>query len=152
MFSYCCLNSVCILFQSKTIGLHDSYHNLAFPTKVKQNLWTLTPSRNAWVSIQSLVLRKCASTHSSGFSENSDLKWDQFNCGIGPGWTGLIASCVGATTGCAGGAGGCTGGTGVLQVVQQGGADVPVVLYKPIWFKFYILEKRLLDLISVLNN
>ena len=67
------------------MGLNDSYHNLAYPTNVKQNLWTLTPSWNAWVSIQSFILSRCVSASSSGFPANSGLKCDQFNCGTGPG-------------------------------------------------------------------
>ena len=89
-----------------------THHNLASPNKVKQNLWTLTPPGNTWVSIQSFVLRRCTSPSSSGFPVNSDLKWDQFNIGIGPGWAGGIAGCTGGTAGCGGGTGGCTGGTG----------------------------------------
>ena len=59
------------------------------------------------MDVQSWVLRRCASTSSSGFPANSGLKWDQFNCGTGSGWTGYEGR-----TGCVGGAGGCTGGTG----------------------------------------
>ena len=108
VLEYCCLKLFCNPFQSKAIDMNDSYHNLAFPAKVKQNLWILWPSWNAWVSIQSVVLRRCYSTSSSGLHANSGLKWDQFNCGIGPGWMG----CAGWTAGCAGGAGHCMGGTG----------------------------------------
>ena len=43
---------------------------------------------------------------SSGLLVNSALKWDQFNCGIGPGGTGGTTGCAGGTAGCAGGAGG----------------------------------------------
>ena len=68
----------------------------------------LTPSGKAWVSIQSLVLRRYASTSLSGLPVNSGLKWDQFNWGIGAGWIG----CAGETIGCVGGADSCTGGTG----------------------------------------
>ena len=42
----------------------------------------------------------------------SGLKWDQFNCDIGPSGT---TGCVGWTTDCAGGAGACTGGTGCID-------------------------------------
>ena len=105
---YCCLNWFCNPFKSKTIGLSTSYHNLASPTNLKQNIWTFTPSWNECVSIQSLVLRRWASASSSGLPMNSGLKWDQFNWGIGSGWIG----CVGGTIGCGGGAGGCTGGAG----------------------------------------
>ena len=60
------------------------------------------------MSIQSLVLRKCASVSSSGLPVNSGLKWGQFNWGIGPGWIG----CADWTTVYAGGASYCTGGAG----------------------------------------
>ena len=113
ILEYCCLNLFCNPFQSKAIGLNDSYHNLASPTNVKQNYWTVTPSGKAWVSIQSLVLWRCVSTSLSGLPVNLGLKCDQFNWGIGAGWI----SCVGGTTGCAGGAGGCTGGEGIPLVV-----------------------------------
>ena len=84
--------------QSTLIGLNDSNHNLASPTNVKQKSWTLTPSWNVCVSIQSFILRRCASASSSGFPENSGLKCDQYNCGT---WTGWID--------CTRGIGGCTG-------------------------------------------
>ena len=61
-----------------------------------------------WVSIQSLVLRRCASTSLSGLPAISGLKCDQLNCGIGAGLIG----CEGGATSCAGGASSCTGGTG----------------------------------------
>ena len=79
------------------------------------------PSGNAWVSMQSYVLRRCVSTLSSGLPANSGLKWDQFNCGIGPDWTGRTTGCVGGTAHCAGGAGGCTGGTGGITGGITGG-------------------------------
>ena len=41
------------------------------------------------------------SSSSSGLPAKSVLKWDQFNCGIGPGTTG----CAGGTAGCEGSAG-----------------------------------------------
>ena len=62
------------------IGLKDSYHNLASPTKVKQNHWNFTSSGNACVSIQLFVLSKCACA-SSGFPNNSGLKCEHFNYG-----------------------------------------------------------------------
>ena len=65
-------------------------------------------SGKAWVSIWSLVLRRCASASSSGLPVNSGLKCDQFNCGIGAG----RIDCVGGTISCAGGAGSCMGGAG----------------------------------------
>ena len=100
ILEYCCLIWFCNPFQSKAIGLTDSYHNLASPSNVKQNLWTFKPSWNAWVLIQSLVLRRCASASSSGLPKKSGLKWDQFNCDRVPGWIG----CVSGTIGCTGGA------------------------------------------------
>ena len=48
-------------FESTTIGLSGSGHSLASQTNVKQTLWTLTPSWNACVSIQSFVLCRWAS-------------------------------------------------------------------------------------------
>ena len=81
--------------QSMFMGLKHSYHNLASPTNVKQNIWTFTPFGNACVSIQSLILIKCASASSSGFPENSGLRCDQFNCAM-------------SFTGCAGGCGTCS--------------------------------------------
>ena len=56
-----------------------------------------------WVSIQSLVLRTCASPSLFGLPVNSGY---QFNCGIGADWI----SCVGGTISCEGGTGSCTGG------------------------------------------
>ena len=116
IFEYCCLNCVCKPFQSKAIGLSDSYHNLPSPTNVKQYLSTLTPSGNAWKFIKSFVLRWCASASSSGLPANASLKWDQFNCGTGPG--------------CTGGAAGCAGGAGVVVVL--------VVLHQPRLFISYV--------------
>ena len=60
------------------------------------------------MSNQSLVLRRCALGSLSRLPVNSSLKWDQFNCGIGPGWIG----CAHGIIGCAGGDGSYTGGTG----------------------------------------
>ena len=83
ILEYCCLNKFCRLTQSAFIGLSDSYHKLASPIKVKQNLCTLTWSRKSWVSIQSFALSKCASPSLSGLPTNSGLKWDQFNWAFG---------------------------------------------------------------------
>ena len=102
IFEYCCLNCVCKPLQFNAIGLSDSYHNLASPTNVKQNLWTLIPSWNAWVSIQSFVLRRCASISLSSFPANSGLKCDQFNGGTWPGCASHIAGCTGGAGGTAG--------------------------------------------------
>ena len=88
------------------IGLSDSYHSLASPTNVTQKCWTMTPSWNACMSIQSFILRRCASASSSGLPAKYGLKCDQFNCGTSAGWIG----CVGI--GYTGGMGGCTGGKG----------------------------------------
>ena len=137
---YCCQNCVCKPFQSKVIGLSDSYHNLASPNKVKQNLWTLPPSGNAWVSIQSFVLRRCASTSLSGFPANLGSKWDQFNCDIVLGCTCGTDSCAGGTWGCVGGAGCCTGGAGgtaggAWAAEGAGGAGGPLSAFL---FTFYI--------------
>ena len=59
------------------------------------------------------------------------LKWDQYNCGIGPGGSGGSTGCAGGTAGCAGGAGwlhrrngGTTGGiTGGQAEVWNGPAS-----------------------------
>ena len=82
IFEYSCLNWFCKPCQSTLIGLKDSYHNLASPINVRQNLWTLIPSWNWCVFIQLLVLSKWASASSSCFPGNSGLKYDQFKCGI----------------------------------------------------------------------
>ena len=76
------LNWFCKPCQSLFIGLRDSYHNLASPNNVRQNLWNFTPSWNWCVFIQLFILSRCASASSSGFPENSGLKDDQFKCGI----------------------------------------------------------------------
>ena len=65
ILEYCCLNWFCNPIKSMFIGLNDSYHTLA-STNVKQTCCTLRPSWNACVSIQSFILRRCASTSSSG--------------------------------------------------------------------------------------
>ena len=79
---YCSLNKFCIPIQSTFIGSDEWYHNLASPNSVKQNLWTWTPSTKWCAVIQSLLLGRWASASSSGFPENSGLKWDQFKCTI----------------------------------------------------------------------
>ena len=113
---YCCLNCVWEPFQSTAIGLSDAYYNLASPTNVKQNLWTLMPSGKAWVSIQSLVLRRCASTSSSGFPANSGSRCNQSNCCTGPWlywWSWLCRRYIwlcGRCTDATGGAGAAGGG------------------------------------------
>ena len=87
-FEYCCLNLSCSPSQFTAMDLSDSYHSLASPTSVKQKLWTLTPSGKVCMSIQSFVLRRCASASSSGLPENSGLKCYQFKCGMGTGCFG----------------------------------------------------------------
>ena len=82
ILEYCCLNMCCNSSQSVFISLSDSYHNLASPTKVKQNLCTFKWSWKSCVSTQSLVLSRCASASSSSLPAYLGLKWDQFNCGL----------------------------------------------------------------------
>ena len=84
----------------------------------------LTPFANACVSIQSFVLRRCASASSSGLLVNSGLKCYQFNCGIWAGWIGYVG------IGCAGGTDSCTegeteGGWGAGRAGSAGGAGGP---------------------------
>ena len=74
------------------MGLRDSYHSLASPVRVKQNLCTFASCGKLWVSIQSLVLNKCATVSSSGLLENSGLKYDQLNCGT---CNGGFCGCIG---------------------------------------------------------
>ena len=122
-FEYCCLKHSCNHIQSTTIGLNDSYHNQASTVRVKQNLWTFATSGKLCVSNQSFVLNKWASASSSGWPENSGLKYVQFNCGCtvfgiwagGAGgnagfgkWAGGLCGCIGAGT-CAGGVCCCIG-------------------------------------------
>ena len=73
-FEYCCLKRVCNAFQSISMGFSDSYHNLASPVSVKQNLLTFISSGKLYVSIQSFVLNRCAVLSSSALPENSGLK------------------------------------------------------------------------------
>ena len=79
------------------------------------------------MSIQSLVLRRCASVSLTGLPANSGLECDQFNCGIGAGCIGCVAGHVS----CAVGAGSCTGGTGGTTGGTTGGAEVQVVCHLP---------------------
>ena len=92
----------------------------------------MTPSGKAWVSIQYLLLRGCASISSSGVPANSGLKWNQFNCGI-------LAGCENGTIGSAGGAGGCTGGTGDTTGGITGVTKVQVVFHQPYLFALQIM-------------
>ena len=122
---YCCLNWFCNPFESKAIGLNDSYHNFASPTNVKQNHWTLAPSgkhgypSSLW-SWEDVLLHLYPGLH-----VNIGLKCDQFNWGIGVGCIG----CAGGTISCGGGAGSCTGGMGVPLEIKQGKAKVQVVYH-----------------------
>ena len=72
------------------------------------------------MSTQSLVLKKCASGSLSGFSANSGLKCDQFNCSAAH----FCAIGSGCTTGCMRGAGGSTGCTGSMESTTGGGFGV----------------------------
>ena len=98
IFEYCCLNWSCSPFQSKVIGLSDSRYSLASPTKVKQNLWTLTPISKAWVSIQSLILKRMCFCIFIWFTWKCRFKVWPFNWGIGvqdlcmcmEGWWGCL--------------------------------------------------------------
>ena len=73
-----------------------------------------------YVSIQSFVLRRCASASSSGLPVNSGLKCDQFNCGIC--CIGYVGADTGSYTGCIIGA--C--GAGACGAGDAGGAVNPV--------------------------
>ena len=73
-FEYCCLKHVCSAFQSISMGFRDSYHSLASPIRVKQNLLTFVSSGKLYVSIQSFVFNRCAMASSSALPENSGLK------------------------------------------------------------------------------
>ena len=128
IFEYYCLNKFCKPCQSTLMGVKDSYHNLASPTNVKQNLWTFIPPRRLCVVIQSLVQSKWTSA-SSGFPENSGLKCDQFKC----------TSCCVCWVGCAGyctcfAGFGWAGGLGVLEYLVL--AVLPYLTY----FSFILLH------------
>ena len=80
-FEYLCLTKFCnsgqvILFK----GSRDWNNNLASSSNVRQNIWAFTPSTKWWAFIQSFEQSKCPSASSSGFPENSGLKFDQFMC------------------------------------------------------------------------
>ena len=79
-FEYLCLSKFCNSGQFTFIGSRDWNHNLASPNNVRQNLWTFTPSTKWWAFIKSFEQSRCASASSSGFPENSGLKFDQFMC------------------------------------------------------------------------
>ena len=123
IIEYCYLNWLCKPCQSAFVGLKDSYHNLASPTMVRQNLWTFTPSWNWCVFIHSLVLSKWASASSSGFPENSGLKCDQFNCSI------CCACCVG----CCG-----TGGGGGAATADACGLEFAIFIFYYAHYSYFI--------------
>ena len=101
IFEYCYLNKFCKPCQSMLMGVKNSYHNLA-SNNVRQNHWTLIPSRKWCVFIQLSVWSKWASTSSSGFPDKSGLKWDQFKhttcCVCCP----CLVDCAGCCTCCGG--------------------------------------------------
>ena len=104
----------------------------------------LTPTGNAWVPVQSFVLRRCASTSSSRFPANSGLQWDQFYYGIGPGLTAGTAGWVGGVGGCMGGARGPTG-SAAGGGCGAGGLSSATIIHVLFW-------KRLLSLLFTLSN
>ena len=82
ILEYCCQNKFCNPCQSTFIASNEWYHNLASLNRVMQNLWTSTPSTKWCAVILLLVQSRWASASSSGFPENSGLKWDQFRSTI----------------------------------------------------------------------
>ena len=99
LLEYCCINKFCSPCQSTFIGSNEWYHSLASPNSVKQNLWTLTPSK--WCAvIQSLVQTRWASASSSGFPQNSGLNetccpgcWPAGACAEGARWSSCCCCC-----------------------------------------------------------
>ena len=79
-FEYLCLNKFCNSGQSTFIGSREWYHNLASHNNVRLNLWTFTPWTKQCIFIQSFEQIRCTYASSSGFPENSGLKFDQFKC------------------------------------------------------------------------
>ena len=80
-FEYLCLNKICnCAHVVSPKGSKEWYHNLASPNSVRQNLCTFMPASKWWASIQSFEHKRCASASSSGFPENSGLKFDQLRC------------------------------------------------------------------------
>ena len=80
-FEYLCLNKFCNWSHvASPKGSRDWYHNLVSPNSKRQNLCTFISSSKQWAFIQSFECNKCASASSSGFPENSGLKFDQFKC------------------------------------------------------------------------
>ena len=92
---------MCKPCQSALMDVKDSYHNLASPTNVKQNLWTLKPSRK-WCAVNLLLVQsEWVSASDSGFPENSGFKCDQFKsttcCPQCAGCVGCCACCSGSS-------------------------------------------------------
>ena len=80
-FEYLCLNKFCnCAHVVSPKGSKEWYHNLASPNNVRQNLCTLISSSKWGASIQSFECSRYASASSSGFPENSGLKFDQLRC------------------------------------------------------------------------
>ena len=80
-FEYLCLNKFCnCAHVVSPKGSKEWYHNLASPNSVRQNLCTLMSCSKQWASIQSFEHCRWASASSSGFPENSGLKFDQLRC------------------------------------------------------------------------
>ena len=69
ILEYCCLNWKCKPFQLTTLGLRHLYHIPTSSTNVRQNLCTLKPCGNAWLSIQPFVPNKWAFASSSSLPE-----------------------------------------------------------------------------------
>ena len=110
------------------MGSSDWYHNLASPSSVKENFWTLIPSTKWCVVIQSLAQSRWASAYSSGFPENSGLKWDQFRC------TTWCAGCTGCCGAC--GSGGSAWSGGGLGVATFCGCSPGSALPQLFWTYF----------------
>ena len=138
IFQYCCQNRNCKPCQCTFIGSKDSYHNLASPTNVRQNLWTLIFSWKWCMLIQLLVLSKWTSASSSGFPENFGLKCYQFK------WTICCACCAGCVSccpycvGCAGCCGAC-GGVEVLEYLVLAVLLLPYFTYFKFTMMCYVL-------------
>ena len=79
------------------------------------------------MSIQSFVLKRCASAPSCGFPAHSNLKCCKFNGCTKPGCAGGITGCSGGAWGTidwSGGTGGTTGGS-----CGAGGPPLAICLY-----------------------
>ena len=77
-FEYLCLNKFCNCAHVVSLrGCREWYHSLPSPNSVRQNLCTFISSLKWLVSIQSFEHSRCVSASSSGFPENSGLKFDQ---------------------------------------------------------------------------